>query len=63
MRSKGFIEILAVFGIVFVAIMSNIVYKKVTRAPDDNPVEELAEDVIRKEVGVDIDLSPLSPEK
>lgn len=63
MLRKGFIEILAVFGIVFVAIMGNLVYKKVTNAPDDNPVEEIAEDVIKKHTGVDVDLSPSSPEK
>jgi hypothetical protein len=32
-------------------------------AQDDNPVEEAAEKVIKKEIGLDIDITPLSPEK
>lgn len=30
---------------------------------DDNPVEEVAEEVIKKQIGHDIDLTPNSPEK
>ena len=30
---------------------------------DDNPIEEASEDIIKKEIGLDIDLSPQSPEK
>lgn len=30
---------------------------------DDNPVEEVAEEVIKKETGMDVDLSPATPEK
>lgn len=29
---------------------------------DDNPVEEACEDLINDEIGIDIDLSPSSPE-
>lgn len=29
---------------------------------DDNPIEEAAEKIIEKETGVDVDLSPLSPD-
>jgi hypothetical protein len=29
---------------------------------DDNPVEEVAEEIIKVETGLDIDLSPNSPE-
>lgn len=29
----------------------------------DNAIEEISEEVIKKETGVDIDLSPTSPEK
>ena len=31
--------------------------------PDDNPIEEMAEQVIKYETDVDIDLTPMSPEK
>ena len=30
---------------------------------DDNPIEELAEEIIKQETGIDIDLSPDSPEE
>ena len=30
---------------------------------DDNPIEELLEKVIEEETGVDVDLTPSSPEK
>lgn len=31
-------------------------------AQDDNPIEEAAEQVIKKETGLNIDITPLSPE-
>lgn len=31
--------------------------------PDDNPLEEIAEQLIKNETGLDVDLSPSSPEK
>lgn len=30
---------------------------------DDNPVEEMSEEVIKYETGIDIDLTPETPEK
>ncbi|MGA1048651.1 MAG: hypothetical protein ACO3UU_11625 [Minisyncoccia bacterium] len=30
---------------------------------DDNPIEELVEEVIESQTGVSIDITPLSPEK
>ena len=30
---------------------------------DDNPVEELVEEVIESQTGINIDITPLSPEK
>jgi ABC-type glycerol-3-phosphate transport system substrate-binding protein len=30
--------------------------------PDDNPIEELSEELIKKNVGIDIDLTPNSKE-
>lgn len=30
--------------------------------PQDNPIEEIVEEVIEKETGIDIDLSPFSDE-
>ena len=46
-------------GALIVGIASN----KVAHMGDDNIVEELAEDVIKEESGMDVDLSPESPEK
>lgn len=31
--------------------------------PEDNDIEEIAEEVIKNKTGIDIDLSPASPEK
>ncbi len=63
MQKSGFIEWLIPLLIVLAAGSGALIYKQVTKAPDDNPIEEIAEEVIEKETGVDIDLSPNSPEK
>lgn len=42
---------------IIVGSVSSIVWK------NDNPIEEVAEDIIKEETGLDIDLSPSSPEK
>jgi hypothetical protein len=50
------------FIIVIVAAVigiGSVVYFK----SDDNPVEEIAEEVIKNEIGKEVDLSPKSPEK
>lgn len=44
----------------FVCLCSCELLKKY---PQDNIVEEIAEDVIRVETGIDVDLSPFTPEK
>lgn len=31
--------------------------------PADNPIEEIGEQIIKQETGLDLDLSPNSPEK
>lgn len=33
------------------------------KMPQDNIVEEICEEVIKKETGIDVDLSPETPEK
>lgn len=35
----------------------------ILKKPHDNPIEEEAEQVIKDQTGVDVDLSPSSPEK
>ena len=30
---------------------------------DDNPIEEVVEELIEKQTGIDVDITPLSPEK
>ncbi len=49
--------------IVATAIAVTMGYKMMTHAPDDNVVEEIAEEVIKKQTGFDTDLSPMSKEK
>lgn len=62
-KVKGFIEILIPVLIVMAAIGVTVGYKYWATAPDDNPVEELSEEIIRKQTGFEIDLTPNSPEK
>ncbi len=63
MKREGFFEVLIPGLIVALAFGTVIIYRYVFKADDDNPVEEVAEEVIKSETGVLIDLSPLTPEK
>lgn len=47
---------------IFLAI-GGVIYNLVTKQPPDNPVEEEVETLIKDETGIDIDLTPKSPEK
>lgn len=50
--------------IVISAIMCAIAIRyAIPSLKDDNPIEEVMEDLIHKEIGVNIDLSPASQEK
>ncbi len=49
--------------IVGAALAVTMGYKMITHAPDDNVVEEIAEEVIKKQTDFDVDLSPMSKEK
>lgn len=51
-------KMLIVSASLIVGVGSWVFFKK-----EDNPVEELAEEIIKQETGLDIDLSPQSPEK
>ncbi len=62
-KVKGFIEILIPVLIAMAAIGVTVGYKYWATAADDNPVEEIAEEIIKKETGIDVDLSPTTPEK
>ncbi len=53
-------KIAVVVGALVVGIGSRFVWKKLK---NDNPIEEIAEEVIKKQTGLDIDLTPCSPEK
>lgn len=57
------ISLLWKIGIVVSAAAAGIAYTYLGKQPHDNPVEEAAEQVIKNETGVDVDLSPTSPEK
>ena len=63
MNKKGFIEVLIPVLIAMGALSGFLAYKYWFNPKDDNPVEELAEEVIKKETGFDIDLTPDSKEK
>ena len=63
MVKSGFIEVLVPGLIVALAFSTVILYRYVFKANDDNPVEEIAENIIKDETGALIDLSPSTPEK
>jgi len=53
------LKILAIGG-ALVAGVSSVWY---FHLPDDNPVEEISEEIIKEETGITVDLSPTSKEK
>lgn len=53
------LKILAIGG-ALVAGLSSVLY---FHLPDDNPVEEISEEIIKEETGINVDLSPKSPEE
>ena len=53
------LKIIAISG-ALVAGLSSVLYFNL---PEDNHVEEISEIVIKEQTGVDVDLSPSSPEK
>ena len=44
-------------------LVFGFIYKRLPALKQDNIVEELVEEGLKKETGVDVDLSPDSPEK
>ena len=54
-----FLKIAACVGAVIIGFGSRFLLKK----KPDNQIEELAEYVIKKQTGIDIDLSPDTPDK
>ncbi len=50
----------AISGSLLGAIVAGCSY--LSKYPQDNMLEEITEDLIEKETGIDIDLSPFSPE-
>jgi len=59
MNSSLLLKVAIVLGAVIIGIISTYVFK----LKKDNPAEEIAEEVIKQETGIDIDLSPESSEK
>lgn len=46
-----------------VAAAIGITTTYILKKPHDNPIEEESEQIIKDQTGVDVDLSPSSPEK
>lgn len=55
--------ILVVLAVLTGLAVISVVATKALKLEDDNFAEELVEDVIQDQTGLDIDLSPSSPEK
>lgn len=56
-NQMGSITLLVISVLVMIGGLSAVLLK------DDNPVEEACEQVIKETTGIDVDLSPKSPEK
>jgi hypothetical protein len=54
-----YVNILIVAGAIAAGLSSVYIFKM----KQDNPIEEKAEEIIKNKTGVDIDLTPQSPEK
>lgn len=65
MNKRGAIDptMLITAGVIGFALLVGIATKLVFKMKDDNQIEEVCEKIIEKQTGVDIDLSPGSPEK
>lgn len=50
-------------AIIMVAAAIGITTTYILKKPHDNPIEEESEQIIKDQTGVDVDLSPSSPEK
>ena len=55
-KKENIIKVIVVILVIIVGISSAYFLG------DDNPIEEIAEEVIQEETGVNIDLTPNSPE-
>lgn len=55
-------EITAIIAVVL-ALGGFFGYKHFAKAHDDNAVEETAEHIIKSQTGIDVDLTPDSPEQ
>ena len=49
------------YGIVIIAVIIGVI--SVYMLGNDNPVEEISEKIIKEETGIEIDLTPSTPEK
>lgn len=50
-------------AIIAISLIIGIGFRYVTNVSDDHPIEEIAEHIIEKETGYDIDLTPFSKEE
>jgi 4-hydroxybenzoate polyprenyltransferase len=55
--------VLLIFGILAVAALLSYGANKLFDLEEDNEIEEFVEDVIKDRTGLEIDISPDSPEK
>jgi len=56
---------LGVFGVIIfiVTVVVGVGSTYYLKLKNDNPIEEIAEKIIEEQTGIDIDLSPRTPEK
>lgn len=51
-------KIIIYIGLPLLVLCCGMIYRKYTWLPQDNPVEEIVEQVIKEYTGVNVDLSP-----
>ncbi|MDB4726191.1 hypothetical protein OAF54_02050 [bacterium] len=55
--------LLVILGILAALALTSVAATKIFKLEDDNLAEEFVEEVIESKTGLDLDLSPSSPEK
>lgn len=61
-RNHGLTSVICLFGAI-ASIALLVVSAKYLGLGDDNPIEEAVEEIIKENTGLEVDLTPLTPEE
>jgi len=62
-KMNGAISWIMLAAVLLIGAGSSLVWKKSGKNYEDNPVEEIAEDILKAKTGIDADFTPGSKEK